>query len=438
MTCPLFYIQEYKDLQQIKDRMLAREEPDQGLYDQVRQILQKVKLEGDTALLEYCRKFDCSHFGPEQLKAGPAQMEQALHQIPETDLDLIQECIENIRNFHQGQKENSWISLEQQGIILGQLVRPVQRAGLYVPGGNKGQTPLISSLVMGVVPAQIAGVEEIVVCTPPRQDGSLNPYTLAAAHLLELPAIYALGSAWAVAAMAFGTKSVPRVDVIAGPGNIYVTLAKKMLTGKVGIDMLAGPSEIIILADEQANPDWLAADMLSQAEHDPLAAALLISPSAEIIKKTEHALQTQLQTLPRQEIARESLARWGGLVQVQDLKQGLDLANDLAPEHLEICLLDPWPWLQKVKNAGAIFLGQLSPESVGDYFAGPNHTLPTMNSARFASALSVQTFCKKSSILAGSREYLTQNADKISRLARLEGLEAHARSVDIRCRTQNN
>ncbi|MFO8031254.1 MAG: histidinol dehydrogenase [Desulfohalobiaceae bacterium] len=432
MVCPRVQVRNYTDLQKIQNRLLQRTSPDPDLQQQVQDILEQVRSRGDQALVEYSRRFDCQDYQPEHIKLGGQKLRAALDAIPNHDLELIQECIDNIRSFHSKQNENSWISLEDKGLVLGQLVRPVQRAGLYVPGGKSGETPLISSLIMGAVPAQVAGVQEIVACSPPGRDGNLNPYTLATAHLLGLSAMYALGSAWAVAAMAYGTKSVPKVDVLAGPGNTYVTLAKKLLMGQVGLDMLAGPSEILILADSQAHPEWLAADMLSQAEHDPWAAAIVVSDDQNLLDRTEKALQLQLQKLPRKEAASKALADWGGLIQVHDLNQGLELVNLLAPEHLELCLQDPWSWLGKVQNAGAIFLGQMTPEPIGDYFAGPNHTLPTMGNARFASALSVQTFYKKSSILSGSKEYLEQNAEKISRLARLEGLEGHARSVDIR------
>lgn len=431
MICPKFQLKTRKDLQSIKDRLQHRSISEQAIQ-QVQDILEQVRRKGDTALVEYTRHFDCHEFRPEHIRVGAEEMQAASQSIPKEDLQLIQECIENIRSFHSKQKENSWISLEEKGLVLGQVVRPVRKAGLYVPGGQAGETPLISSLIMGAVPAQVAGVQEIVACTPPSKDGSLNPYTLTTAHLLGLPNIFALGSAWAVAAMAYGTSSVPRVDVLAGPGNTYVTLAKKLLMGQVGLDMLAGPSEIFILADSQAYPEWLAADMLSQAEHDPWAAALMISDDETLLTRTEEALHRQLQDLPRKETASRSLADWGGLIQVQNLDQGLELVNLLAPEHLELCLQNPWSWLDRVHNAGAIFLGQMTPEPVGDYFAGPNHTLPTMGSARFASALSVQTFYKKSSIISGSRGYLKEHAQKISRLARLEGLEAHARSAEIR------
>ncbi|MFW5961342.1 MAG: histidinol dehydrogenase [Desulfohalobiaceae bacterium] len=431
MICPKFQLKTRKDLQSIKDRLQHRSISEQAIQ-QVQDILEQVRRKGDTALVEYTRHFDCHEFRPEHIRVGAEEMQAASQSIPKEDLQLIQECIENIRSFHSKQKENSWISLEEKGLVLGQVVRPVRKAGLYVPGGQAGETPLISSLIMGAVPAQVAGVQEIVACTPPSKDGSLNPYTLTTAHLLGLPNIFALGSAWAVAAMAYGTSSVPRVDVLAGPGNTYVTLAKKLLMGQVGLDMLAGPSEIFILADSQAYPEWLAADMLSQAEHDPWAAALMISDDETLLTRTEEALHRQLQDLPRKETASRSLADWGGLIQVQNLDQGLELVNLLAPEHLELCLQNPWSWLDRVHNAGAIFLGQMTPEPVGDYFAGPNHTLPTMGSARFASALSVQTFYKKSSIISGSRGYLEEHAQKISRLARLEGLEAHARSAEIR------
>jgi histidinol dehydrogenase len=306
------------------------------------------------------------------------------------------------------------------------------RAGLYIPGGKSGDTPLISSLLMNAIPAQVAGVGRIAVVTPPRQDGTINPFTLAAAASLGLNEVYAVGSAWAIAALGYGTESIPRVDIITGPGNIYVTTAKRLLSGQVAIDLIAGPSEIAIVADHSARPEWLAADLLSQAEHDPLASALLISPESDILEKSREALEIQLSRLPRRDIASSALERWGGCIHVQDMRTAMQLINFLAPEHLELCLDDPWSWLSHIQNAGAIFLGHHTPEPIGDYFAGPNHVLPTMGSARFGSALSVQNFMKKSSLIAATSDYSQRNAQKVAQLARLEGLEAHARSAEIR------
>lgn len=321
------------------------------------------------------------------------------------------------------------------GLTLGQLVNPVQRVGLYIPGGQSGETPLISSLFMNLIPAQVAGVQEIIAVSPPDANGQLNPFLLASAHLLGLESMYAVGSAWAISALAFGTSSIPRVDMITGPGNIYVTTAKRLLLGQVGIDMVAGPSEIVIVADSSAEPTWLAADLLSQAEHDSLSSAILISPEAELLDRVKDEVRPQLETLPRKETARQSLEAFGACIHASDLKTGLDLANRLAPEHLQLCIQNPWSVLGSIRNAGAVFLGNFSPEPLGDYFAGPNHVLPTLGTARFASGLSVQHFCKKTSLIAADHNYCTDKAAQIAKLARLEGLEAHARSVEIR--TQN-
>jgi histidinol dehydrogenase len=312
------------------------------------------------------------------------------------------------------------------------MVSAVDRAGLYVPGGQGGETPLISSLLMNAIPAQVAGVKEIVVVSPPRKDGSLNPSILAAADILGITAIFRAGSAWAIAALAYGTETIPPVDVIAGPGNIFVTTAKRILVGEVGIDMIAGPSEIAILADTTANPEWLAADLLSQAEHDPLASALLISTDKMLLTKTREALSRQVTQLPRHEIAAACLKDWSGCIHVPDMDTGLDLVNTIAPEHFELCVSDPWSLIGKVRNAGAVFMGHHTPEPVGDYFAGPNHVLPTLSTARFSSALSVDTFCKKTSIIAASDSYIQEHGEKIARLARMEQLEAHARSMEQR------
>jgi histidinol dehydrogenase len=383
-------------------------------------------------LVEYSRRFDCPTFEQAMLRVPVADVKRALEQIPSEDLAIIKEAAENIRSFHEHQRERSWMTTSEDGSVLGQLVLPVDRAGLYVPGGKGGETPLISSLLMNAIPAQVAGVREIAVASPPRRDGTLNPSILAAAALLGIEEVYLCGSAWAVAAMAFGTRTIPAVDVIAGPGNIFVTAAKRLLMGRVGIDMIAGPSEILILADHTADPEHIAADLLSQAEHDPQAAALVVTTDKELAFRTLEAVQAQLARLPRTDIAEQALERFGAIILVQDLAVGVELVNRIAPEHLELLVQEPWSLLGTIRHAGAIFLGPHSPEPVGDYFAGPNHVLPTMGTARFSSALSVQTFLKRSSIIATSSSFLEKSGAKIARLARLEGLEAHARSVEIR------
>lgn len=409
-----------------------RKDPDTKVDGIVRDILDNVKTNGDAALAEYTAKFDCPGFTAEQLRVPAEAIAAALKEIPQADVDILEEAISRIRDFHANQKEKSWWTTAEDGTVLGQMVRPVDRVGLYVPGGQGGETPLISSLIMNAIPAQVAGVESIAVTSPPRKDGTLNPYILATAALLGLDEIFLAGSAWAIGALAYGTESIAPCDVLAGPGNIFVATAKTQLIGQVGIDMVAGPSEIAILADSSANPAWLAADMLSQAEHDPLAAALLVTPDTELAAAVMDELKTQCDALPRCEIAGNSLNTWGAIITVPDIETGTELINLLAAEHLELAVADPWSLLGSIRHAGAIFMGHNSPEPVGDYFAGPNHVLPTLRTVRFSSALSVQTFCKKSSIIAASPGYVAEHGHKIARLARLEGLEAHARSVECR------
>jgi histidinol dehydrogenase len=312
------------------------------------------------------------------------------------------------------------------------MVRPVEAAGLYIPGGKGGETPLISSVLMNGIPARLAGVKDLALVTPPRSDGSVNPYLLVAAGEVGVSRIHKIGSAWAIAALAYGTASVRRVDVIVGPGNIYVALAKKLVSGEVGIDLLAGPSEILIIADEHANPHHVAADMLSQAEHDSMASAVLITTDAVLAEKAVDSVRGQLSQLPRRELARESLQRFGAVFLVKSLDEAVRLANRIAPEHLEIQTADPWSLLGKIEHAGAVFLGDSTPEAVGDYYAGPNHVLPTAGTARFASALGVENFLKRTSVISYSREALERDGDAIIRLAELEGLEAHAASVRVR------
>jgi len=409
-----------------------RKDPDTKVDAIVRDILENVKTRGDEALAEYTAKFDCEIFSTDMLRVSGEQIAAALKGIPESDVAILEEAIDRIRSFHDNQKEKSWWTTAEDGTILGQMVRPVDRVGLYVPGGQGGETPLISSLIMNAIPAQVAGVESIAVTSPPRKDGTLNPYILATAALLGLEEIYLAGSAWAIGALAFGTQTIAPCDVLAGPGNIFVATAKSQLIGQVGIDMVAGPSEIAILADESATAAWLAADMLSQAEHDPLAASLLVTHDIELATAVKKELVTQCEALPRGDIAAKSLEDWGAIITVPNLETGAELINLLAAEHLELALADPWAILGTIRHAGAIFMGHNSPEPVGDYFAGPNHVLPTLRTVRFSSALSVQNFCKKSSVIATSPSYVAEHGDKIARLARLEGLEAHARSVECR------
>ncbi|MFO7718308.1 MAG: histidinol dehydrogenase [Thermodesulfobacteriota bacterium] len=432
MLCRQLTYTTEKDWAAIQNWLAPRTEPDTSVEGPVREILQQVRTQKDAALVAYTQRFDCPDFQVDMLAVPQSQIEGAVQEIPTEDKRIIEEAAANIRAYHQRQNENSWFVPEAGGTILGQMVRPVDRAGLYVPGGQGGNTPLLSSLLMNAIPAQVAGVPDICLVTPPRDDGSVNPYILATAGILGLHRVFAVGSAWAIAALAYGTETIPEVDVIAGPGNIFVATAKRLLQGQIGIDMVAGPSEIAIVADHSASASSVAADMLSQAEHDPLASSILITDSDSLLRQTQSELERQLAELPRNSIARESLQEWGACIQVPDIATGLQLANRLAPEHLELCLETPWQWLEAVRHAGAVFLGHCTPEPVGDYFAGPNHVLPTIGTARFSSALSVQNFTKKTSLIATSAEYIQTHGAKIARLARLEGLEAHARSVETR------
>ncbi len=562
MTCRLLSLSSEAMWPELLRLLENRDNPDQTVETDVRAMLDAVRKGGDSAVLEYVRRFDCPDMRP-PLRVPAEDLEQAARDIPAESLDCIKQAADNIRAFHEAQKDRSWFLTRDDGTILGQKIEAVDRAGLYVPGGRGGNTPLISSLLMTAIPAQAAGVREIAVVTPPRADGTLNPHILAAAYLLGVHEIYRMGGAWAIAALAYGTETVAPVDVIAGPGNIWVTTAKRLVQGRVGIDMIAGPSEVLVLADDSANPEWLAADMLSQAEHDALASAICITdnealahaviaelerqsatlpradgtlnphilaaahllgvheiyrmggawaiaalaygtetvapvdviagpgniwvttakrlvqgrvgidmiagPSevlvladdsanpewlaADMLSQAEHdalasaicitdnealahaviaELERQSATLPRADIVRKSLADWSAVVLVPDMDAAIALANRVAPEHLEVLMREPWSVLPRIRHAGAVFLGPYAPEPLGDYFAGPNHVLPTLGTARFSSALSVQTFCKRTSIIAASPAFAAANADAVARLARMEQLEAHARSMECR------
>ncbi len=398
----------------------------------VREILFRVRDQGDQALIEYTRHFDCPSFRNEDIRVKEEEIELAYEVIDRDTLEAIRLAVRNVRQFHEKQKDRSWIETRKNGALVGQLVRPVDSAGLYVPGGTSGETPLVSTVIMEAVPARVAGVERIAMVSPPNREGKLHPALLVAAREAGVNEIYRLGSAWAIAALAFGTESVPRVDVICGPGNIYVTLAKKLLAGEVGIDLIAGPSEILIIADEEASARWVAADLLSQAEHDPMAVAVLLTPSKKLAEKVAKEIDKQLKRLSRRKIAEEALRQQGGLIVVSRLEEAVEWANRLAPEHLELAVRDPWNLLPLIKHAGAIFLGHHTPEAVGDYIAGANHVLPTMGCARYAQALGVQVFQKRLSLVAYSSKALEEEAPAIIKLAELEGLEAHSNAVKIR------
>ncbi|NDY41799.1 histidinol dehydrogenase [Dissulfurirhabdus thermomarina] len=402
------------------------------LEARVRAILDRVRDEGDQAVLAYTHQFDAPGLRLEDLRVPDEEIRRARSELDPAFLRSLEKAAAHVRAFHRHQLPNSWFTTREDGAVLGQLVRPVDAAGLYVPGGQAGQTPLVSSVLMNALPAAIAGVPRIVLATPPNREGGVHPAILAAAAEAGVHEVYRMGSAWAVAAMAFGTETVAPVDVVVGPGNIYVTLAKRLVAGTVGIDMVAGPSEVLVIADEGAPAAYVAADLLSQAEHDPMATAVLVTPSETLARQAAAALEDQLARLPRAETARRSLADHGLVLVVRDLDEAVEVANRVAPEHLELLTADPWALLPRVRHAGAVFLGPYTPEPVGDYVAGPNHVLPTMGTARFSSALGVETFLKRSSVLAYSAGAFAADARDVVRLAALEGLDAHARSVEVR------
>lgn len=398
----------------------------------VAEILERVRAEGDAAVLEYCRRFDAPEMTVAGLRVTDSEMHIAYSQVDDEFLATLNVAIERIRGFHQREMEDSWLQTRDDGTIVGRLVRPVDSAGLYVPGGRGGSTPLVSSVLMNGIPAGIAGVARRVMVTPPDGSGAVSPHLLVAAQEIGITEIYKVGSAWAIAALAFGTGTIPRVDVIVGPGNQFVAEAKSQVSGMVRIDMIAGPSEVLIVADGQANAASIAADMLAQAEHDPQALAVLVTTDAELAGKVPAELERQLAGLSRREIARQSLADRGVILIAADLAEAIELANVIAIEHLELMIADPWAQIPHIRHAGAIFLGHHTPEAAGDYLAGPNHVLPTMGTARFASALGVETFLKKSSVISYSRQALQDDANHIRRLAGLEGLTGHAASVTVR------
>lgn len=398
----------------------------------VADIIADVRQRGDEGVLEYTRKFDAPQMTLAGLRVSAEELAAAYDLVDEQIMASITLAKERIWEFHEREREDSWLLTRQDGTITGRLVQPVASAGLYVPGGQGGKTPLVSSVLMNGIPAAIAGVKKRVMMTPPGEDDGINPALLVAAQEIGITEIYKTGSAWAIAALAFGTESIPRVDVIVGPGNQFVAEAKRQVMGRVRIDMIAGPSEVLIIADEQADSAAIAADMLAQAEHDPQALAIVLTTSTQVAEETVAELERQLPLLTRAEIARQALADRGVIVLCDSLDQAMALANDIAIEHLELLVGDPFQWLPKVEHAGAVFLGEYSPEACGDYVAGPNHVLPTMGTARISSALGVETFLKKSSIISYSKEAFLADAEHIQTLAKLEGLTAHARSVGVR------
>ncbi len=401
-------------------------------YKNVEAYIADVRQRGDEAVLEYTRKFDSNGVTHDNFRVSAREFEAAEALVDNTFLKALERAVHQIETFHAQQKEKSWMDHPRDGVMVGQLVRPVTAAGIYAPGAKGGKTPLVSSVLMGAIPARVAGVESITLMTPPMADATVNPYMLAAAQRVGIDAVFKAGSAWAIAAMAYGTEQVPRADVIVGPGNIHVTLAKKIVSGTVGIDMIAGPSEILVIADKDANPEFLAADLLSQAEHDTMASAILVTDSHELATATSNAVEHQLAAISRKEIAECSIRDFGAIMVVPDIETAIDLSNRLAPEHLELVVNDPFQYVGQIKNAGALFIGPYTPEPVGDYIAGPNHVLPTAGTARFSSALSVDVFMKKTSLINYSRAAFEKEAGDIMTLAGIEGLDAHANSVRIR------
>lgn len=404
-------------------------------YQAVQQIVERVKREGDSALRDYCQTFDRVQVN--EFRITDEDIQAAYAQVEQPFIDAIREAAANIREFHEKQKRNTWLDLKPDGTILGQMIRPLKRVGLYVPGG-KAVYP--SSVLMNAIPAQVAGVPEIVMVTPPATAGieGVNPYILVAAAEAGVREVYRVGGAQAVAALAYGTESIPAVDKIVGPGNIYVALAKRHVYGIVDIDSIAGPSEIVVLADETADPAYVAADLLSQAEHDEMASAVLVTPSESLAQAVQAGVARQLEALPKKHIAEQSLRDYGAILTVADLQAGIELVNRLAPEHLEIIVEEPFQYLSLIENAGAIFLGPYSSEPVGDYFAGTNHVLPTNGTARFSSGLGVDDFIKRSSIISYSKQALLTNGPKIVTLAEHEGLAAHARAIQVRLDKEGN
>ena len=398
----------------------------------VTRILEDVRKNGDNALIKYTNRFDSPGLSIASIKATRQEIDTASKTVDRSFVRALNRAAKQIQAFHKQQFVNSWISTKRPGTLLGQMVNPVDTVGVYVPGGMGGKTPLVSSVLMGVIPAKVAGVNHIAMVTPPNKEGKIDPHLLTAAKKVGVDAVYKVGSAWAIGALAYGTETIPKVDIIVGPGNIYVTIAKKIVSGTVGIDMIAGPSEILVIADNTANPEFVAADLLSQAEHDLLSSAILVTNSKNTAKAVALAVDEQLEVLKRKEIAKKSIARFGAIIVVPDIDAAIEISNRIAPEHLELQIKDPFAIIGQIRNAGAVFLGDYTPEPVGDYIAGPNHVLPTAGTAKFSSALSVDNFVKKTSLVRYSRAAFEREAEDIIRLAEIEGLDGHANAVKVR------
>ena len=407
--------------------IFARVEPEVDVAAIVAEIIDNVRANGDKALFEYNEKFDKAAIS--SLLVTEQEIADAVNSVEPRFLDILTRAAKNIRKFHERQVRNSFILNDENGVVMGQKIIPVDRAGLYVPGGTAAYP---STVLMDAIPAVIAGCREVVMVTPPRKDGTVNPVILAAAHVAGVSRIFKVGGAQAIAALAYGTESIPKVDKIVGPGNAFVAEAKKQVFGKVSIDMIAGPSEILIVADGKTNPRYAAADLLSQAEHDKLASAVLVTDSMAFAEAVQKELETQIPLLDRAEIARASIDNNGKIIVADDLSAAIDIANEIAPEHLELCVDNPFDYLDSIRHAGSVFLGRNCPEALGDYFAGPNHTLPTSGTAKFSSPLSVDDFIKKTQYTYFTADALAKVADDVAFFAEKEGLTGHARSAVIR------
>ena len=393
----------------------------------VSEIIENVKKNGDAALFAYCEKFDKAKLST--LEVSEEEKQEAMNKVDERFIKVLKTAAFNIRNFHEKQVRNSFIINDTPGVVMGQKVIPVDKAGLYVPGGTAAYP---STVLMDSIPAKIAGVKEVCIVTPPGADGKVNPVILAAAVVAGVDRIFKVGGAQAIAALAYGTETIPKVDKIVGPGNAFVAEAKKQVYGLVSIDMIAGPSGVLVVADDTCNPDYVAADLLSQAEHDKMASAVLVTDSLSFANKVSASLEKQIPLLPRSEIARASIDNNGKIIVAKDLKVAIEIANEIAPEHLELCVDNPFDYLDSIRHAGSIFMGKYCPEALGDYFAGPNHTLPTSGTAKFSSPLSVDDFVKKTQYTYYTKDALNRVADDIAYFAEKEGLTAHAKSATIR------
>ena len=409
------------------DEVFARATPSVNVEAIVAEIIENVRSRGDQALYEYCEKFD--KVSLQSLLVTQAELDDAMATVDPAFLTILEKAAANIRRFHEKQVRNSFILNDRPGTVLGQKIVPVDRAGLYVPGGTAAYP---STVLMDSIPAKIAGVPEVVMVTPPNREGKINPFILAAAKIAGIDKIFKIGGAQAIAALAYGTESVPKVDKIVGPGNAFVAEAKKQVFGRVSIDMIAGPSEILIIADSASNPRHIAADLLSQAEHDKLASAVLVTDSYELASNVQAELELQIPLLERSDIARASIDNNGKIIVADNLSQAIDISNEIAPEHLELCVDNPFDYLDAIRHAGSVFMGRNCPEALGDYFAGPNHTLPTSGTAKFSSPLGVDDFVKKIQYTYYTKNALAEIADDVAAFARAEGLTAHARSATIR------